>query len=123
MIDDRISETDFKILKKRNILLYARSVFLQGLLLKNYKNLPKKFLKFKRIWKEYDNEFTKVGLNKFEACLGKIVSNKYIDKVIISFNSLNQLKEIEKLKKVNKNFFFPKLKKNQKCFLINPYRW
>ena len=123
LIDDRISETDFKILKKRNILLYARSVFLQGLLFKNYKTFPKKFLKFKRIWKEYDNQFKKSGLNKFEACLGKIVSNKYIDKIIISFNSLNQLKEIEKLKKVNKNFFFPKLKKNQKCFLINPYRW
>lgn len=123
IVDDRISKTDLEKLKRNKILLHARSVFLQGLLLQNQKNLPKKFRKFKKVWQKYDDRFLKNNFNKFETCLGEVLSNSFIDKIVIGFNSFLQFKEIEKIKKAKKKFIFPKLNKEQKTFLINPYKW
>ena len=92
-------------------------------LLQNQKDLPKKFRKFKKVWQKYDDRFLKSNFNKFETCLGEVLSNSFIDKIVIGFNSFLQFKEIEKIKKAKKKFIFPKLNKEQKTFLINPYKW
>ncbi len=123
IVDNRINKTDLKKLKKNKISLHARSVFLQGLLLQNQKDLPKKFKKFNKVWQEYDKKFFGSKSNKLETCLGEVVSNNYINKIVIGFNSFFQFKEIEKIKKNKKKFIFPNLNKNQKTFLINPYKW
>lgn len=123
IVDNRINKTDLKKLKKNKISLHARSVFLQGLLLQNQKDLPKKFKKFNKVWQEYDKKFFGSSSNKLETCLGEVVSNNYINKIVIGFNSFFQFKEIEKIKKTKKKFVFPNLNKNQKTFLINPYKW
>ena len=123
IVDNRINKTDLKKLKKNKISLHARSVFLQGLLLQNQKDLPKKFKKFNKVWQEYDKKFFGSSSNKLETCLGEVVSNNYINKIVIGFNSFFQFKEIEKIKKTKKKFIFPNLNKNQKTFLINPYNW
>ena len=41
-----------------------------------------------------------------QACLGHVLFNKYLDKIVIGFKSLKQLKEIDKIKLVRKKFFF-----------------
>ncbi len=103
--------------------MHARSVFLQGLLLKNQKYLPKRFKKLRKVWQEYDERCFSNNSNKLETCLGEVLSNSYINKIVIGFNSFFQFKEIEKIKKTKKKFIFPNLSKNQKTFLINPYKW
>jgi len=123
IVDDRINKTELKKLKRKKILLHARSVFLQGLLLQNQEDLSKKFKKFKNVWQEYDSRFFSSSSNKIETCFGEILSNSYINKIVIGFNSFLQFKEIEKINKTKKKFIFPNLNKNQKTFLINPYKW
>ena len=123
IVDNRINKDDLKKLKKNKISLHARSVFLQGILLQNQKDLPKKFKKFNKVWQEYDKKFFGSSSNKLETCLGEVISNNYINKIVIGFNSFFQFKEIEKIKKTKKKFIFPKLNKKQKTFLINPYKW
>ena len=123
IVDDRINKVEFEKLKKKKISLHARSVFLQGLLLKNQKYLPKRFKKLRKVWQEYDERCFSSNSNKLETCLGEVLSNSYINKIVIGFNSFFQFKEIEKIKKTKKKFIFPNLSKNQKTFLINPYKW
>ena len=78
IVDDRINKTELKKLKRKKILLHARSVFLQGLLLQNQEDLSKKFEKFKNVWQEYDSRFFSSSSNKLETCFGEVLSNNYI---------------------------------------------
>ena len=123
IIDDRIKDYHLKELKKKNIILHARSVFLQGLLLCESAKLPKKFKRFKKTWEKYEKELKKNDQTMLQACLGHVLFNKYLDKIVIGFKSLKQLKEIDKIKLVRKNFFFPRVHIQDKLFLINPYKW
>ena len=105
--------------KKKGTKFYARSIFLQGILLEDVNYLPKYFLKWKKLFKQWDDWHTKKNTNKLNSCINFIDNIKFIDKVIIGINDLNQLKEILSVKKSN----YPKkiLSKNQK--LIKPYLW
>ena len=58
-----------------------------------------------------------------QACLGYVLSNKYLDRIVIGFKSFKQLQEIDKIKLVKKKFCFPKINAEDKLFLINPYKW
>lgn len=123
LIDKRVTNKDFKKIKRNKIKIYVRSIFLQGLLLCNFKNLPKKFNKFANVWREHDKELKFHGLNRLQASLSFVFNNKMIDKFIIGFKSMKQFKQILecKLSKQKLNFEL-KNKKNHK-FLINPRVW
>ena len=123
VIDNRIKDSHFKELKKKGIILHARSIFLQGLLLYKSTKLPKKFKRFKKIWKKYEKELKKNDQTMLQACLGYVLSNKYLDKIVIGFKSFKQLQEIDKIKLAKKKFYFPKTNAEDKLFLINPYKW
>ncbi len=105
--------------KKKGTQFYARSIFLQGILLEDIDYLPKYFLKWKKLFKQWDDWHVKKNTNKLNSCINFIDNIKFIDKVIIGINHLNQLKEILSVKKSD----YPKkiLSKNQK--LIKPYLW
>jgi aryl-alcohol dehydrogenase-like predicted oxidoreductase len=109
-------------LKKKNYLIYVRSVFLQGILLKNYDNLNKKFKKFK-VLKKLQKWIVDNDLSRLDVMLSCIkMKKKYIDRVIVGIENLNHLKEINKsLKKKNEifpNFIFSNYKN-----LIDPRKW
>ena len=54
IFDQRINSSGWlKKLKKYNVEIHVRSVFLQGLLLQSYENIPKKFDKWSNILKEW----------------------------------------------------------------------
>ena len=108
-------------LKKKKIIVQARSIFLQGLLLREIKNIPKNFSKFKE-FKKFDNWINKNNISRLEACVNFLKSNSYIDSYVVGFNNLSQFKEIIELFKVKKKIFFPKIfSKNLK--LIDPRKW
>ena len=94
-----------KTLKRKKIEVHVRSVFLQGLLLMNKNNRPKKFEKWKSIFRNLDNYLIKSSLSPISFCLAYVLKNSSIDKVTIGVQSSDQLEEIfENLNNLNLNF-------------------
>ena len=108
-----------KKLKKRGTKFHARSIFLQGILLQNTDSLPKYFLKWKQLFKRWENWHVKYKKKKLNSCINFINNVKFLDKIILGINDLDQLKEILSVKKSH----YPTniLSKNQK--LIKPFLW
>ena len=117
-------EKKILILKKKfNFKLYARSVFLQGVLLKKFDSLPENFKKFEDIFKKY-YKFLKVKkISSLEACLNFSL-NSFFDKVIVGVENSQDIIEINNLikKMKNKKLLFLNLKSNKKK-LIDPRKW
>ena len=89
-----------------------RSIFLQGILLLDYKKLPRYFKRWRNIFKSWDNWNKTNNQEKVHTCLNFIKNIKYIDKIIFGVASLKQLKEIIHFNKLNSI-------KNPPNFLIN----
>ena len=108
-------------LKDLKIETYARSVFMQGLLLINKKDRPKEFKKWNNLWKKYDAWLKNSKLTPIEACLGYVNSFPEIDKIIIGVNRQKQLSQI--LKYNNPIIDVPSDIKTFDIKLINPANW
>lgn len=108
------------LLKRRKIKVQIRSVFLQGLLTRNKR--PKKFLKWKKIFDKWFKWCQKNNLEPKIAALLFVKNNKILDKIIIGFESSEQLKDLLKIKKIKKKYTFPKIKCNDRK-LLDPSNW
>lgn len=125
-IFDRRFEPYFEELKKRNVEIHIRSVFLQGLFFTEIKELSTHFdcvkdklLKIKEISRSENVSIA--GL-----CLNFAQRNKNIDKIVIGIDNLQNLKEnLNSLSlKVNQNIFDELsilIEKNEDIIL--PYKW
>ena len=107
-------------LKKKNIEIHVRSIFLQGLLLSNYKYLPKRF-KNNKFFLEWFNWLKINNYNSLEASLGFIKDIKYIKKIIIGVDNYYQLTMIVKAYKKSMKFNFKKF--SQSSILRTPSKW
>ena len=130
IFDNRILKSKWlKLIKKHKISLHARSIFLQGLALKELneiqkiKALNKKSLKHLKC---YDSYLSKSSQKKLDYCLNFVLNVEYIDSIVIGIKNAKELNEI--IKKIKRK----KIKKsilNQKSFftnnldLIDPRRW
>lgn len=123
LIDKRVSKKDFIEIKKNKIKIYVRSIFLQGLLLCDSKNLPKNFIKFSVLWKNYEKYLNLNKINKLQAALSFVCNNKMIDKFIIGFKSMKEFKQILECKVSKKKINFETKNKSIQKFLINPRVW
>ena len=106
-------------LKRRKIELHARSCFLQGVLL----NKPKtKKIFFKNNLEAYFKWIQKETLTPFEACLNFVYKNKDIDKFVLGFDNLKQIKHLKNIN-LKKKINFPKkfTVKNKK--ILDPRKW
>ena len=126
-IFDQRFEEYFSVLRERGIEVYARSVFLQGLI----------FLGIDRINKDFPlAKNTIVKLHKFSAnykipihylCLCFAMLNPFIDKVIIGVDSMEQLKQnINFTEYLNKTKGLYELLKSLRIDneeIILPYNW
>ena len=124
LFDHRIINSGWlRKLGKFGTEFHARSIFLQGLLLKNYKNIPLKFKKYNIVFKNYHNWLNKNKLSPLAACLNFVILNKYVKKVVVGVDNSNQLEDIVRLKvNTRKNYDFQQLN----CFdekIINPSKW
>ena len=123
IFDRRIENIKIKnILKKKNIKVQARSIFLQGILLKKTNQLPKFFLKWKKLFLNFEN-LTKINkLSPLSLCFNFVNNNKDIDEIVIGVQNNKELKEIFDIKlkrkiSIRKELFKPSLK------LIDPTKW
>ncbi len=127
ILDKRfINKKIIKIIKKKSIKIFGRSIFLQGLLFKkkeyifkNFRNVKKKYLLLQKIAK---NE----NVSLSELSLIWVNNLRHIDKIIIGVDSLEQLKKnmIIIKKKISKKSLLQieKINLNNNKIII-PYLW
>ena len=124
--DQRLLYKNFiKKIKKMNIEIHARSIFLQGILISNKNKLPIKIKKkFNNYLVNFNKKLKKEKIAPIQACLNFVNSINEIDKIVLGINSLEHLKEIlrnNKKEKINKNIFNTLKFKNS--HIINPNNW
>ncbi len=88
---DRRFEPYFESLKEKGVEIHTRSAFLQGLFFKSAQNLPTHFESIKGKFEQLENFKSNNKLETVEACLGYILKNPNIDKVVIGVDSSSQL--------------------------------
>ena len=110
------------ILKKKQIKIYTRSTFLQGLLLISKNKIPLKFNRWKNKFNIWFRELKNKKVNAYDVCLNFVLQNKDIDKTLIGVDDFNQFKEIFKDKKKFK-INYNKFNCNKINKLINPSKW
>lgn len=83
----------FSTLRKLKVEIYVRSVFLQGLLFKKPEELKGEFMKIKSKLTRLSQLAQKLNIPVSAICLNFAVLNKYIDKVVMGIDSLENLRE------------------------------
>jgi len=111
-----------KKLKEKKIVIQARSIFLQGLLLADEENLPKKLSENIRIWKIWHQWINDNSLNKLQVCLSFILSIKEINEIIFGLGSFQNLVEIIHTDKI-KIPYFPIELIDETSKMLDPRRW
>ena len=123
VFDQRMLDSGWiDFLKKKRVEIHARSIFLQGLLLRKKNTVPKKFLKSKNEFNNWFDWLKKNKISNLHACLQFIYSIKKVSKIVIGYENLAQLKEILKCKVKNDKKNFRSLKVS-KIKLIDPRKW
>lgn len=117
-----ITDKTINLLFKKKVEIHVRSVFLQGLLLS--KEVPKKFIKFKPIFKMWysitNNELEK----KISFSINFINKFYNLKKFVIGFDNIEQINLLGKILKKNEKLSLnlKKIKTNSKV-LKDPRKW
>jgi aryl-alcohol dehydrogenase-like predicted oxidoreductase len=123
ILDQRIQNTGWmNTLKKSKVLIFARSCFLQGLLLSDCRS-NKRFKKFYRILDQFFIWCELRGISRLQACIDFIKMRKNIDYLIVGFNSYSQFNEILKSFNNKKIINIPNIFSTNKLDLIDPRKW
>ena len=107
-------------IKSRNIEFHARSIFLQGVLLSQIQDIPKKLCSLFPNLEILDAFCNDNKISRLEACLNYVNSIKEIDYMVIGVDSEVQLNSILKIKPECYSFKNLKFQKNN---LIDPRTW
>ena len=120
VFDTRLIEGgQLQALKKKNIEIHVRSIFLQGVLL-DFDNLSSYFSRWKKQFDKYQSTVEKSGLSLLEYALNFTLNVQEIDKILVGVNSTDQLKEIVQAKKKQSSLSaFP----IDDIALLNPGLW
>ena len=113
---DQRARRYFKFIKKKNIEIQVRSVFLQGALLKKVKTN-------KKLSSLYDKIALKKNIDRVNFLLSFVLNETAIDKVVIGVRMFNELKIICNYFQFNKSeSFYTNLRSNDPD-VVNPLRW
>ncbi len=123
ILDKRMIETEMlTVLDQKGIEVHARSVFLQGLLLMDSEDRPKKFDRWNRHWNIWHQWLEDNKLTALEATIRYAVSFPEITKVFVGVDTLNQLEEIYNASKgVLPDV--PRELSTDSPELLNPFNW
>jgi len=126
-IFDRRFERYFILLKDQNVEIHIRSIFLQGLFFLSPDDLPPKLKKAEKYLTQLQRLSKKYNLPINAICMNFVLTNPYIDKVLIGVDSLKQLEEniraIDYYNKVeNLKEMLSRLELNNEEILL-PCRW
>ena len=95
ILDQRLVDSGQLVkLKKYGIEVHARSVFLQGLLLMQSKDIPSWFEPIMGTLDAFHLEAKRRNISALQLALGFVQSIDMVDKVVIGVNTLKQMREI-----------------------------
>ena len=123
ILDNRLIDNGLlsKIYSKK-IELHTRSVFLQGLLLMNKKNRPKKFDKWSSLWNLWHEWLSDNKLSALEATIRYMISIPEITRVLVGVDNKDQLEMI--INALDGNIpDVPKELSTNDVNLLNPGNW
>lgn len=122
LLDNRIFESGWvNILKKYKVKIFARSIFLQGLLI----NKGSSFIvnkNHKVVLNKFQNWCYKNNISLLEGCMHFVKQFKKIDYLVVGFNNYKQLVEIIDVFK-KKKIIIPNIFSTNQINLIDPRRW
>jgi len=124
IIDTRLLENNYlESISKLGIEIHIRSIFLQGILLNSFKELPKEFSKFQNFWIYWKTWLETNKLSPLEACIRFVNSISYVDKILVGVNSKCQLSEIIKYFEKPSINYKPSINFQKIEELIDPRFW
>lgn len=95
ILDTRLDKINFfEKAKNKNKIIFARSIFLQGVLLKKHSKYPKYLEDLKKFDNSIEDEIKEIGCSKLSFLLNFVKSNKKIDYIVVGIESLKNLEEI-----------------------------
>lgn len=105
IFDQRLDRTDFfELAERNNKKVFARSAFLQGLLLMPKEEIPPRVKEAKPYLEKLDAIILKYGLSRKQAAFRFASDNKNIDYVVFGVDNQAQLKEIINISNQEINF-------------------
>ena len=123
IIDNRFDKRGWiNKMHEDNVEIHVRSVFLQGVLLEEFNNLPKFFSQYKDYFFKFDSWLKKNNISKLEACMNHSIKDNRISKIVVGINSKKNLKEVTGVKYLKKIKFPAWLSSDDKG-LIMPSKW
>lgn len=94
VFDQRLNNTDFfQIAKKNNVKVFARSCFIQGLILMESNEIPENLSAAKQYLDMFDKIISRYQLTRLQAALLFSHNNSGIDYVVFGVDNIEQLKE------------------------------
>ena len=117
LVDRRIENFN-NIISKSKIQIYARSIFLQGSLLKKVKEIKNLATIYEKVRK-----FTKkTHQSNLDLSLNFVLNNDLVDKIIVGVRNSKEINKLINFKFVRKKIKI-KFTKNEKYFAYNPSQW
>ena len=111
-----------KRLNSAGVEVHVRSIFLQGLLLMGKVNRPPAFARWQSLWSQWHCWLDESAMSPLAACLGFVMGQPEINRVVLGVDSETQLREI--IDCVEKGFVRPPVTlSSEDKDLINPTRW
>ena len=121
-IDNRILDSGWvNLLNKFKVKIYARSIFLKGLLINENSSL-KINKNYKILLNKYKNWCYKNNISLIQGCIHFVKQFKKIDYLVVGFDNYNQLKEIINAFK-KKQIIIPRKFSTNEINLIDPRKW
>ncbi len=95
ILDQRLIRSGhIRALQSAGVEVHARSVFLQGILLSSLTMLPSYFRKFDAVFEKYSEFLDHNKLSPLSACLGFMMQQSGVDRVVIGVTAKQELAEI-----------------------------
>jgi len=118
-----ITSSSLKKLKNINVEIHARSIFLQGLLLMETKDIHPYFNSIHSNLVNLRSFIDKQKISPLQACLLFVLGIKVLDHIIVGVNSLKELNEIMKVvkKPIKSMNFIPFAVEDE--LITNPSKW
>ena len=110
-------------LKKKNVEVHCRSLFLQGLLLMPRSQIPQKFEKWASIWDQWERITEGSSTLKLQLCINAVSSSPQVDKVVLGVQSVKQLDELVDAAKNSRDDYDLSSLQISDRDLIDPSRW
>tara|TARA_B100002019_G_scaffold267364_1_gene258392 strand:+ start:10875 stop:11741 length:867 start_codon:yes stop_codon:yes gene_type:complete len=123
VFDQRFSSQGvIRELYNRGIEVHVRSVFLQGLLLMPYDDIPEKFMPWNNLIACWHKWLQNNSLTPLQGCLAFVNSIDGINKIVVGAENTNQLRQIINDLNINNISEFPDISSEDEN-LINPGKW